>query len=144
MGLFDILFLYIAFRIKHFICDFLLQNLDFDVTLFSKTIHFRTNWLLLKECPDRVGVKALIVHSLIHGLGTFLIMLLMAPSFWWLSLVDFLIHMTIDKIKGALKYKNDWGFTDKAFWISLGLDQEAHNFTHLAFIVIIVSGYSLT
>lgn len=117
-----ILLLYLAFRAKQFICDFLLQS----------------DWMALnKGHPGIEGYKALAAHSLVHGTGTLAVMLVFAPSFWWLGLVDIVVHGLIDRLKGIISYERGWTFTDRWFWWSFGLDQEAHNLTHLAYIVIL-------
>jgi len=119
----SLLLLYTAFRLKHFVCDFMLQ----------------TDWMALtKGMPGKDGYRALFYHTAIHAIGTTLIVLIFIPSLWWLGLVDFIIHSVIDRIKGVLTYKKGWGPKDTVFWWTFGLDQEAHNFTHLAYIVVIV------
>lgn len=119
-----ILFLYLAFRAKQFICDFLLQS----------------DWMALnKGRPGPEGYKALGVHCLIHAGGTLAVMLAFAPAFWWLALVDFAAHGVIDRLKGIISYEKGWKYTDRWFWWSFGLDQEAHNLTHLAYIVILMA-----
>lgn len=118
-----IIILYIAFRIKHFSCDFLLQ----------------TDWMALtKGTPGMEGYKALATHAGIHALGTFVIVLILAPAFWWLAILDFFIHSAIDRFKGVMTYKNQWQPKDTIFWWTFGLDQEAHNFTHMGYIIFIV------
>jgi len=119
-----LLALYIAFRLKQFVCDFLLQ----------------TDWMALtKGKPGLEGYKALFMHTAVHAVGTFLIMLVLAPSFWWLGLVDFIVHSLVDRLKGIYTLQKGWKYNDRWFWWSFGLDQEAHNFTHLAYILIIVA-----
>lgn len=123
MSPFAILALYISFRLKQFICDFLLQ----------------TDWMALnKGLPGREGYRALFSHTILHGIGTTVIMLVFAPMLWWLGLVDFAIHSLVDRIKGMLAYRKGWAYTDRWFWWSFGLDQEAHNYTHLAYVVLVV------
>ncbi len=125
MGLFEILTLYIAFRIKHFMCDFILQ----------------TDWMALtKGLPGKEGYKALFSHTLIHASGTLLVVLVLAPAFWWLAVVDFVIHSLIDRLKGVVTIHENLTVKDTMFWWLFGLDQEAHNFTHLGYIIIIVAG----
>lgn len=120
---FEILLLYVAFRVKQFTCDFLLQN----------------DWMALtKGMPGATGYKALLSHTAIHGAGTTLVMLLFAPALWWLGPVDFVIHSLVDRLKGLISYQKGWKPTDRWFWWAFGLDQEAHNFTHLGYIVFIV------
>lgn len=118
-----LLLLYIAFRLKHLVCDFFIQ----------------TDWMALtKGQPGRTGARALLSHALTHAVGTTLVVLVFAPGLWWLGPVDLLVHGGIDRVKGLLGGRYGWGYKDRWFWWSFGLDQEAHNFTHLAYIVIIV------
>ena len=53
-------------------------------------------------------------------------------------IVDFIVHRTIDRIKAVLTDTKGWSEKDKAFWVALGIDQEAHNITHLCYLVIIL------
>lgn len=118
----SLLLLYIAFRVKHFTCDFLLQ----------------TDWMALtKGKPGREGYSALFTHTAIHGIGTLLIVAWFAPALWFLGPLDFIIHSAIDRTKGIFTYRQGWTPKDTVFWWTLGADQEAHNFTHLAYIVTI-------
>ena len=118
----SLLILYVLFRVKHFACDFLLQ----------------TDWMAMtKGKPGREGYTALLTHSAIHAIGTFAIVMLFAPQLWWLGPVDFAVHSVIDRIKGLFTYRMQWTPKDTVFWWTLGADQEAHNFTHLAYIVLI-------
>jgi hypothetical protein len=91
------------------------------------------------------GAKALAIHAGIHALFTLGIMLYFAPQLWWLAAVDFVVHGCIDKIKGAITHKYGWTYKDTAYWWAFGIDQEAHNLTHLVYIVIVAvsSGVSL-
>jgi hypothetical protein len=117
-----LLALYIAFRVKHFVCDFLLQ----------------TDWMALtKGKPGREGYSALFTHTAIHAIGTVLILAVFAPHLWWLAIVDFIVHSVIDRTKGYFTYQKGWTPKDTVFWWTLGADQEAHNFTHLSYIVLI-------
>lgn len=118
-----IIILYAAFRLKHFVCDFMLQ----------------TDWMALtKGKPGFEGYKALFSHTGIHALGTLIIVLIFAPSLWWLGPLDFVIHSLIDRTKGWLTFHKGWKPSDTIFWWAFGVDQEAHNFTHLAYVVLIV------
>jgi len=124
MTLTTLLFLYIAFRIKHFACDFLLQ----------------TDWMAItKATPCNDGRKALLIHSLIHAAGTFVVVMLFVPSLWWLAILDFFLHGLVDFIKGRITYRMQWTPKDTKFWWAIGLDQEVHNYTHLAYILLIIT-----
>jgi Protein of unknown function (DUF3307) len=118
----SLLLLYALFRAKHFVCDFLLQ----------------TDWMALtKGKPGAEGYRALFIHAGIHAIGTLLITVFFAPALWWLGPLDFVVHSIVDRIKGYFTYKKGWTPKDTIFWWTLGADQEAHNFTHLAYIVLI-------
>ena len=120
----EILILYIAFRIKQYLCDFV----------------FQTDWMALtKGAPGAEGYKALFSHTLYHGAATTLIALIFVPSMWWLGILDFIVHSLVDRTKGLITNKMDWSYKDRWFWWSFGLDQEAHNYTHLAYILLIIS-----
>ena len=119
-----LLILYICLRLKQFSGDFLLQ----------------TDWMALtKGKPGREGYQALFSHAGVHAGLTLLIMLVMFPSFWWLALVDFVVHSFVDRIKGVFTLKKALKTNDKLFWWTFGLDQELHNFTHLAYIILIAT-----
>ena len=131
MTLLSILVLYLAFRFKQLVCDFFLQS----------------SWMALaKGQPEnKDGIRALFYHAGIHAGGTLIVALIFAPALWWLGAVDLIVHALIDKTKAALNYKKGWTYKDNAYWWAFGIDQELHNLTHLAYIVVIVlhSGASL-
>ena len=117
-----LLILYLSFRFKHFACDFLLQ----------------TDWMALsKGKPGKEGYRALFSHTLIHALGTLVIVLAFAPSLWWLAIIDFIIHSVVDRLKGIATLKRGWKTNDTMFWWAFGADQELHNFTHIGYIAVI-------
>ena len=117
-----ILILYIAFRLKQFACDYLLQ----------------TRWMAVnKGEPGLDGYRPLAAHAGLHALATLAIMVVLAPFFWWLALVDFVLHGAIDRLKAVLTRHYGLETQHSLFWRAIGLDQEAHNFTHLGFIIII-------
>ena len=125
MSLTDIFFLYLAFRAKQVICDFFLQ----------------TSWMYIAKClPFKEGgAKALLLHSGIHAFFTFLLTQIFAPEFWWLGIIDLVVHSIVDKCKAMITNKMGWTYKDTFYWWTFGLDQEAHNLTHLAYIIIIVT-----
>jgi hypothetical protein len=124
MSLGTILVLYLVFRLKQLVCDFFLQS----------------SWMaLVKGNPEKKdGSKALLYHAGIHAAGTLVVTLVFAPALWWLAAVDFVVHACIDKSKSLLNHKMGWTYKDNAYWWAFGIDQEAHNLTHLAYIITIV------
>lgn len=128
MILVDILLLYLAFRAKQVICDFFLQ----------------TGWLAMaKEAAlSREGMKALAIHAGIHAAFTFMLVVVFAPKLWWLGIVDFFIHAAIDRTKAAMVLKHGWTYKHFQYWWAFGVDQEAHNLTHVVYIVLIVMSWN--
>jgi hypothetical protein len=120
----DFIIIYVAFRIKQVVCDFFLQ----------------TSWMAsVKGSPFNMGgAKALGLHAAIHAVFTLVLMVIFAPSLWWLALVDFALHGFIDKLKGAITNAHGWTYKDNKYWWAFGIDQEAHNLTHFAYVLLIV------
>lgn len=124
MTLFALLLLYLCFRVKQVTCDFILQ----------------TGWMALnKGNPGWEGYKPLFAHTAIHAAGTLIIFLIFCPSLWWFCFIDFLIHSLVDRLKAVMTLQRHWLPGDWKFWWSFGLDQEAHNLTHLFYILVIIS-----
>lgn len=126
MTLTFLLMLYLVFRAKQFACDFLLQ----------------TSWMALTKGKAGVeGYKALFVHAGIHAAATLLIVLVAAPELWWLGLIDFILHSCVDRLKALLTSDLKWTSSSAKFWWAFGADQEAHNLTHLGYILMIIAYY---
>lgn len=122
MSISSLLILYLCFRAKQLVCDYILQN----------------SWIAYgKSKKGLEGLKPLGLHAAGHAIGTLIITLIFAPFLGWLAIVDFFLHGAIDKLKGCFNNKLALTEKDHWFWISLGIDQEAHNLTHLAYIVMI-------
>jgi hypothetical protein len=111
-----LLVLLIFFQVKHFIADFILQNV----------------WMLQKARPSWDFVLPLSIHCGVHALMTLAAALYLMPHAWWLAVLDFVVHFTMDRIKAGPHYLGR--FTDvrgKAFWVCFGFDQMVHHLTHL-------------
>lgn len=119
----QILIIYLLFRLKQLTCDFF----------------FQTSWMALKKgkaLPE--GALPLISHCAVHAAGTLIIMLVAMPALWWLAVVDFLIHAAIDRTAAVLRLRMGWTPDKSPFWWAIGVDQEAHNLTHLGYLVLMV------
>lgn len=118
--------LLVIYQLKHYVADFPLQR----EYMLRKT---KANWDFLFP---------LSLHCLVHGLGTFIICLVYAPSLVWLAALDFIVHFIIDRIKSGPRYLGKFNDLSKAsFWNILGLDQMAHHLTHIYFIYLIVTSH---
>lgn len=108
--------LLIIYQIKHFLADFVFQNV----------------WMLQKSRPSWDFVPPLSLHCGIHGAATLAIVLYVNPQYWWLAAFDFAVHFTMDRIKAGPRYLGRFSdMRSKAFWVTFGLDQMVHHLTHL-------------
>ena len=122
MLLIDVFILYFCFRLKQLLCDFI-----------------QPAWIALGKGGPFFGSggKALLAHVSIHAFGTLLIMLVLAPQFWWIAICDFFVHGMIDRLKSLLIDNRNWKMDQKRFWFAFGVDQELHHLTHLTFVAIV-------
>ncbi|ARB05978.1 hypothetical protein fHeYen901_205 [Yersinia phage fHe-Yen9-01] len=115
-----IFILLIAFQIKHFLCDYPLQN-----------------EYMLKKINTSKWVLPLMSHALIHALGTFIIAIFFGfPIALLVAAIDFICHFVIDRIKANSSRKTS--ISESKFWSYLGLDQAAHHLTHYTIIAILI------
>lgn len=107
--------LLVVFQIKHFIADFPLQF----------------PYMLRKLSPGWEFVFPLSLHCSVHALLTLLITLLTVPSLWYLSVLDFIIHFVMDRIKSGPRYLGRFNDVHRSpYWIAFGFDQMVHHLTH--------------
>jgi Protein of unknown function (DUF3307) len=111
----------LIFIIKHFVADFLLQ----------------TSWMALGKERAEHWILPLSAHAGIHAAATFLIVTALMPRLYWLAAVDFVIHFTIDRSKALISRAANTDPTKATFWWLLGFDQALHQFTDLAFVVVL-------
>jgi hypothetical protein len=122
----ELIYALIAFQVKHFICDYPLQN----------------QYMLGKFKPFPQFVKPLLAHAGVHGFMTFVTLLFLFFSnlpgkfILTLAVADFLIHATVDLIKANKHLLGRWKPDQSYFWWALGWDQMMHHFTHYAIIYI--------
>jgi len=108
--------LLIFFQLKHFVADFVLQNV----------------WMLQKARPGWDFVPPLSIHCGVHAGLTLAAALYVNPSYWWLAILDFVVHFTMDRIKAGPRYLGRFhDVRSKAFWVTFGIDQMVHHLTHL-------------
>jgi hypothetical protein len=115
--------LLVAFVAKQFVADFLLQ----------------TTWMALGKAQKQDWLAPLATHAGIHAAFTFILMLAFRPSLWWLAIVDFVVHATIDRAKALATRKLGLTLQDSPWWWLLGFDQALHELTHLAIILTVLA-----
>jgi hypothetical protein len=117
-----IFILLVVFQIKHFVADYPLQR----------------PYMLRKFSPGWDFVVPLTVHCGVHALMTLIICLLVAPALWWLAILDFVVHFTMDRIKSGPRYLGRFKDPNTtSYWTSFGLDQMVHHLTHIYIIWVI-------
>jgi hypothetical protein len=101
--------------VKHIIADFMLQN----------------SWMAIGK-DQKVGwAMPLLAHCGVHLVTSLLLIMVIAPRFWFVAFIDFVIHITIDRAKGicastfgvTLENEHPW------FWTLIGIDQALHHLT---------------
>jgi hypothetical protein len=109
-------------QFKHWYIDFVLQD---EAMVAGKGIY-----------GNLVGMW----HSFQHGIGTFLISVLVVE---WkvaacIAMFDFITHYHIDWVKMNLNSKMGWGpNTHEQFWWLLGLDQFLHAMTYVGLVALV-------
>jgi Protein of unknown function (DUF3307) len=102
--------------VKHILADFVLQN-----AWMAHGKDQKTGWAL-----------PLLVHCLIHLAVALVLILIVAPRFWFVAFIDFAIHITVDRAKGLTSLR--FGLTPEHpwFWTLIGVDQALHHLTGFA------------
>lgn len=117
--------LLVIFQIKHFLADY----------------PFQGKYMLGKFKEDWSFLLPLATHCAVHAAFTLGIALVFRPGVWWLSIVDFVVHFTMDRIKAGPKYLGRFkNMQEPKFWWSLGFDQMVHHLTHYFIIYKIIVG----
>ncbi|HZP75004.1 MAG TPA: DUF3307 domain-containing protein [Pseudolabrys sp.] len=114
------------FVIKHLLADFCLQ----------------TEWMAVAKEARSGWLVPLTAHCAWHAGMTAAIVLAVAPSLWWLAVIDFFVHAAIDRGKGLAIMS--WQVTpmkEKRWWLIFGTDQALHQLTHLGWALVLVSAY---
>lgn len=108
--------LLVLFQVKHFLADYVFQN----VYMLQKS---RAGWDF---------APPLAIHCGVHAAMTLAIVLWWNPACWWLAILDFAVHFTMDRIKAGPRYLGRFSdLTSKSYWVAFGFDQMVHHLTHI-------------
>lgn len=113
----------VAFLIKHFLADFLLQ----------------TDWMAAGKDRPKGWFLPLAAHAGVHGAMTAALFLAVAPPLAWLGLADMLIHGAIDRLKSISTRRKALTPRQTAFWWLFGLDQSLHHLTHIGLAIVLAA-----
>jgi hypothetical protein len=112
---------------KHFLADFMLQ----------RSYQFRNK--------GKYGHPGGLLHSFIHGLGTFLVLIYFLPLdvVAAITAIEMVIHYHIDWAKVQLNSRMKLDpLEDNEYWFLFGFDQFLHHMTYVAILVVLVElGY---
>jgi hypothetical protein len=81
----------------------------------------------------------LLAHCAIHGALTTAILLLLAPRLWFLGIVDFVLHLIIDRLKGFCVSTFNVTMEHQWFWWLIGIDQALHHLTGFGLSVVLAA-----
>ena len=101
---------------KHIIADFVLQ----------------TGWMAHGKDQRKGWALPLLVHCLVHLAVAMVLILIVAPRFWFVALIDFAIHIVIDRAKGICSATFHMTPEHPWFWTLIGVDQALHHLTGFA------------
>lgn len=114
---------FLALTVKHVVADFLLQ----------------THWMAVGKDRAEGWALPLLVHCLIHGALTTLLVAAVAPRLWFVGLIDFAIHIAIDRAKGFIVAHFGVTPDHTAFWWLIGVDQALHHVTGFALAILLAA-----
>lgn len=115
----------LAFEVKHFLCDFVLQT----------AYQVRTKGIY--------GHLGGFIHSGLHIAGTIPALVIMGASVRAAALiliVEFAIHYHVDWAKAKIDRTFQWGPQSQRYWILFGTDQFIHQLTYLGIVYVLLTG----
>jgi len=113
-----------VFQVKHYVADFPLQS----------------QYMLRKTEPGWSFAGPLALHCAVHAGLCLAIVIVVAPSLWWLAVVDFVTHFAMDRIKSGPRYLGRYRDVSRTgFWNCLGFDQMVHHLTGFYIIWMLVT-----
>lgn len=118
------------------------MSLTLLVLLFTKhlIVDFPLQPRYQYENKGTYGHPGGLLHSCLHGVGTYLCLAWWAPmAAFFLAIADAVIHYHIDWAKVNINKRLGWGpTTHEQFWWLLGLDQFLHSLTYIGLVCMIV------
>jgi hypothetical protein len=98
---------------KHIIADFVLQS----------------SWMAIGKDQKTGWALPLLAHCLVHLASSLVLILLIAPRFWFVAFIDFAIHIVVDRAKGLCSSTFNMTTEHPWFWTLIGVDQALHHLT---------------
>jgi hypothetical protein len=115
----------VLLTVKHVIADFVLQ----------------TSWMAIGKDQRTGWFLPLLAHCGVHFAVAMALILVVAPRFWFVAVIDFAIHITVDRGKGLVASR--LGVTQENhhpwFWTLIGVDQALHHLTDFGLSIFIAA-----
>jgi hypothetical protein len=111
-----VLWALLAFQLKHFLADFVLQT---RYQVHTKKIYAHPGGF---------------IHSGLHIVGTIPILLAMGTALGTVATIavaEFVLHYHVDWLKGWVDHVTGWTEKDHMYWVVFGTDQLIHQLTYL-------------
>ena len=103
----------LVLTVKHVIADFVLQN----------------SWMAIGKDQKSGWALPLLAHCLVHLAVATVLILMIAPRFWFVAVIDFAIHIAVDRAKGFCASTFEVTIEHPWFWTLIGVDQALHHLT---------------
>jgi Protein of unknown function (DUF3307) len=117
----------LAFEIKHFLCDFVLQ----------------TAWQV--RTKGIYGHAGGFVHAGLHILGSIPALLILGCGIETAAIiliVEFAVHYHMDWAKANIDRIMQWGHNNQRYWMLFGTDQLVHQLTYLGIVYVVAAGFA--
>jgi hypothetical protein len=115
--------IFVLFAVKHVLADFILQ----------------TSWMWRTKDQEHGWIAPLAAHAGCHAVLTLALALAINPPLWWLGVVDFALHATIDRARGVAGRRLGLVPSQSGWWWLFGIDQALHQLTHFAYAIVLAS-----
>jgi len=117
----------------------------FDSIFILLALLFVKHWYIdfINQSMEEVNGKGIygnaygIMHSIKHGLGTFVVFWMFIVDIEYcllIGFIDFVLHYHIDWLKININKKYNYTPENPKFWAWLGADQLAHSLTYLGLV----------
>ncbi|MBS0469831.1 MAG: DUF3307 domain-containing protein [Proteobacteria bacterium] len=125
MSLETALWALLAFQIKHYLCDFVLQS---GYQVRTKGIY---------------GHPGGFIHSGLHIITSIPALLILGADARGIAIAmaaEFVVHYHTDWTKSQIDRRTQWGFDDARHWMVFGADQLIHQLTYWGMIWVFAFG----
>ena len=107
-----------------------------EVLRIQAEVARRKRTVRAEEAAARAGVQMMMPLVLVF---LCILILIVAPKFWFVAFIDFAIHITIDRAKGLVTSHCGVNQEHPWFWSLIGVDQALHHLTGFGLAIFMAS-----